>query len=33
LTDSGNVARGSAIDVRLAQGGLTATVDAAKPKH
>jgi exodeoxyribonuclease VII large subunit len=31
LTDSGTVARGAAIDVRLARGGLTATVDAAKP--
>jgi exodeoxyribonuclease VII large subunit len=30
LTDSGNVAKGSAIDVRLARGGLSATVDAAK---
>jgi exodeoxyribonuclease VII large subunit len=31
LTDSASVARGSAIDVRLARGGLTATVDAVKP--
>ena len=31
LTDSAAVARGSAIDVRLARGGLTATVDAVKP--
>jgi exodeoxyribonuclease VII large subunit len=31
LTDSGAVARGAAIDVRLARGGLTATVDKIKP--
>jgi len=31
LTDSGAVTRGSAIDVRLARGGLAATVDAVKP--
>ena len=31
LTDSGAVARGAAIDVRLARGGLAATVDAVKP--
>jgi len=31
LTDSGTVARGAAIDVRLARGGLAATVDAVKP--
>jgi exodeoxyribonuclease VII large subunit len=30
LTDSAAVARGSAVDVRLARGGLTATVDAIK---
>ena len=30
LTDSGTVAKGSAIDVRLARGGLSATVDALK---
>jgi exodeoxyribonuclease VII large subunit len=32
LTDSGAVTRGSAIDVRLARGGLTATVDSTKPQ-
>ena len=31
ITDSGTVARGSAIDVRLARGGLAATVDKIKP--
>jgi exodeoxyribonuclease VII large subunit len=31
LTDSGTVARGAPIDVRLARGGLAATVDAIKP--
>ena len=31
LTDSGAVTRGSSIDVRLARGGLTATVDSTKP--
>jgi exodeoxyribonuclease VII large subunit len=31
LVDSGAVQRGSAIDVRLARGGLAATVDAIKP--
>ena len=31
LTDSGAVARGAAIDVRLARGGLAATVDTVKP--
>ena len=31
LTDSAAVARGAAIDVRLARGGLAATVDAIKP--
>jgi exodeoxyribonuclease VII large subunit len=31
LTDSGSVARGSGIDVRLARGGLTATVDTTRP--
>jgi exodeoxyribonuclease VII large subunit len=31
LTDSGTVVRGDAIDVRLARGGLTATVAATKP--
>jgi exodeoxyribonuclease VII large subunit len=32
LTDSGTVARGAPIDVRLARGSLAATVDAVKPK-
>ena len=31
ITDSGTVARGSAIDVQLARGGLAATVDKIKP--
>ena len=31
LTDSGAVTRGAAIDVRLARGGLAASVDAIKP--
>jgi hypothetical protein len=31
LTDTVAVARGAAIDVRLARGGLAATVDAIKP--
>jgi hypothetical protein len=31
LTDSSTVARGAAIDVRLARGGLEATVAATKP--
>jgi exodeoxyribonuclease VII large subunit len=31
LTDSAAVARGAAIDVRLARGGLAATVEAVKP--
>ena len=31
LTDSSAVARGASIDVRLARGGLAATVDAIKP--
>jgi exodeoxyribonuclease VII large subunit len=31
LTESAAVARGSVIDVRLARGGLAATVDAVKP--
>jgi hypothetical protein len=30
LTDSGAVAKGSVLDVRLARGGLSATVDAVK---
>ena len=30
LTDSATVTRGAAIDVRLARGGLAATVDAVK---
>jgi exodeoxyribonuclease VII large subunit len=32
LTDSSAIARGAAIDVRLARGGLAATVDSIKPK-
>jgi exodeoxyribonuclease VII large subunit len=31
LTDSAQVARGAALDVRLARGGLAATVDQIKP--
>jgi exodeoxyribonuclease VII large subunit len=31
LTDSSATGRGSAIDVRLARGGLRATVDTVKP--
>jgi exodeoxyribonuclease VII large subunit len=31
LTDSSTIARGAAVDVRLARGGLAATVDAVKP--
>jgi exodeoxyribonuclease VII large subunit len=31
LVDSGLVKRGASIDVRLARGGLSATVDAIKP--
>jgi exodeoxyribonuclease VII large subunit len=33
LTDCGTVERGAPIDVRLARGGLTATVDAVKPSE
>jgi len=32
LVDSTNVKHGSSVDVRLARGGLSATVDAIKPK-
>ena len=32
LTDAAMVTRGAAIDVRLARGGLTATVDSIKPR-
>lgn len=31
LVDSGAVKRGTSIEVRLARGGLDATVDAVKP--
>jgi exodeoxyribonuclease VII large subunit len=33
LTDSSTVARGAGIDVRLARGGLAATVDTVKPSR
>ncbi len=32
LTEAAMVTRGAAIDVRLARGGLTATVDSIKPR-